>query len=83
MPPDLTSPLVENERTKLLANALDRASTACLTVGVLGPSVAALYRLGGTTGESHGILVAVGSVLWIVAAVVLHRMAHRVLGRLK
>jgi hypothetical protein len=26
-----------NERTKLLANALDRASTACLTAGVLAP----------------------------------------------
>lgn len=79
----MPSPLIENERTKLLANALDRASTACLTVGVLGPSVAVLYRLGGTTGENHGILVAVGSVLWIVAAGFLHRMAYRVLGRLK
>jgi hypothetical protein len=35
--------LVHNERTKLLANALDRASTASLTVGVLAPIAAALY----------------------------------------
>lgn len=32
-----------NERVKLLANALDRASTACVTVGVLGPIAAVLY----------------------------------------
>jgi len=28
--------LIHNERTKLLANAIDRASTACIAVGVLG-----------------------------------------------
>jgi hypothetical protein len=39
--------LVHNERTKLFANALDRASTACFTVGVLSPIVAALYGVGG------------------------------------
>ena len=31
--------LIHNERTKLLANALDRASTACLAVGVLGQAL--------------------------------------------
>ena len=35
------SDLVYNERTKLLANALDRASTACFAVGGVGPVVAA------------------------------------------
>lgn len=30
--------LVHNERTKLFANALDRASTACFAVGVCGPA---------------------------------------------
>jgi hypothetical protein len=29
--------LVANERTKLLANALDRASTSCFTVGIATP----------------------------------------------
>lgn len=38
--------LVHNERIKLTANALDRASTACFTVGVLGPTVASLYGIG-------------------------------------
>ena len=31
---------IANERTKLLANALDRASTACFTVGVAAPFAA-------------------------------------------
>ena len=75
--------LIDNERTKLLANALDRASTACLTVGVFGPSVAVLYDLAGTSSHERAILVAVGSLLWLAAAAFLHRMAYRVLGRLK
>lgn len=74
--------LVHNERTKLLANALDRASTACLTVGVLGPSAAALYGIGG--GASIiAPLIAIGSLFWLGAAAVLHWFARLVLGRLK
>ena len=75
--------LVHNERTKLLANALDRASTACLTVGVLGPAAATLYNLGGTTGHSHDILLVIGSSAWFVATSALHLLARRVLGGLK
>jgi hypothetical protein len=37
---------VHNERTKLPANALDRASTACGTVGVLTPVSSILYGWG-------------------------------------
>ena len=76
--------LIQNERTKLTANALDRASTACLTVGALGPAVASLYGLGGmgATAPSHGVLIALGSVFWLAAAGVLHFMARSVLGRL-
>jgi len=74
--------LIHNERTKLTANALDRASTACLTVGALGPAVASLYGLGAAGAISHGLLVALGSVFWLAAAAVLHFMARSVLGRL-
>lgn len=74
--------LVHNERTKLLANALDRASTACLTVGVLGPSAAALYGISG--GASIIVpLIAIGSLFWLAASAVLHWLARLVLGRLK
>ena len=71
--------LIHNERIKLTANALDRASTACLTVGVLGPLVAALYGVGGTGLADRGILLAVGSLFWMLAAGTLHLMARRVL----
>ncbi|MFH1554100.1 MAG: hypothetical protein ABII76_04450 [Pseudomonadota bacterium] len=74
--------LIHNERTKLTANALDRASTACLTVGALGPAVASLYGLGSAVAPSHGVLITVGSIFWLIAAAVLHFMARSVLGRL-
>jgi hypothetical protein len=45
--------LIDNERTKLLANALDRASTACFTVGILTPAAGYLYNIGNS------------AVLWI------------------
>lgn len=72
--------LVHNEQTKLTANALDRASTACLTVGVLGPSAAALY---GLAGASAGGWIAFGALLWLAAAGLLHYMARRTLGSLR
>lgn len=72
--------LIHNERTKLTANALDRASTACLTVGVLGPAAAALYGVG---GAAAGRWVIVGAVLWLTASGMLHLMARRTLGSLK
>lgn len=74
--------LIHNERIKLTANALDRASTACLTVGALGPAAASLYGLGQAAPPSHGVLIAVGSLFWLAAAGVLHLMARKVLGRL-
>ncbi len=76
------SNLIHNERTKLLANGLDRASTACIAVGVFGPAVAVLYDVGGASA-SAGSLFAVASVFWLGAAVLLHFLARYVLGRLK
>lgn len=73
--------LVHNERTKLLANALDRASTACLTVGILAPLAAALYSLPGTFGLNAKIVA--GGIIWSLAAFVLHMSARFVLRRLR
>lgn len=73
--------LIQNERTKLLANALDRASTACLTVGVFGPTVAFLYGAG--TLKSSVIFFGLVSVIWIFIAVALHLLARRNLGALR
>jgi hypothetical protein len=75
--------LVANERTKLLANALDRASTACLTVGVLAPVAAATYQMGGAVLGVDLTLAVVGGVSWLIGAAMLHLFAQRALGRLK
>lgn len=68
--------LIHNERTKLQANAIDRASTACFAAGVLGqifslaPAAAPWLTLSSIAG-------------WIFAAIGLHLTAIRVLGGLK
>jgi hypothetical protein len=75
------SELVENERTKLLANALDRASTAILTIGVVAPVSAALYTLV-VPPIGPGWFVAV-ALVWIFAGIGLHISARLVLGALR
>jgi hypothetical protein len=77
------SSLVRNERTKLLANALDRASTAALAVGVLGPVVTSSY---GLTPPDRGLLLSglvIGTILWVLIAVLLHVSARWVLKGLR
>ena len=73
--------LIHNERTKLLSNALDRASTACITIGVFAPTAAALYSASGTP-FSTGIYV-LGAVSWLFTATVLHISARHTLRRLR
>jgi hypothetical protein len=72
--------LVHNERAKLIANALDRASTACLATGVIVPAGAAMLGLNSSV-DVGTLMVAV--VCWLVAAAVLHFEAQRVLRRLR
>jgi hypothetical protein len=73
---------VHNERTKLLANALDRASTVCLTVGIATPVAGYLYNIGGLRAALSPLALAAGMGAWLLCAVLLHLMARRVLGRL-
>ena len=70
------SDLVHNERVKLLANALDRMSTGFVVVGVLGKA------LDLTPGNQLWVSL-LSPAGWILAALVLHFMARRVLGRLR
>ena len=72
---------IHNETTKLVANALDRASTACLTVGVFAPIAAAIYTPTGTVPATLTFII--GAACWIFAAAVLHMSARHVLGRLQ
>lgn len=63
----------EKERIKLQANALDRSSTACVTVGVLAPVAASLYT-GGTTATDWKLFL--GSILYLSAALAFHHFAR-------
>lgn len=65
--------LIHNERTKLLANALDRASTGCLIAGLVGPTAVA----------GISFLASVSTGVWLFAALVLHLSARYVLGGLQ
>lgn len=72
------SAAIDNERTKLFANALDRASTACLAVGIFAP-LSGLSR-----GDAFfSIAASVAIVGWFTAAVMLHYAARHVLGGLR
>lgn len=72
--------LIRNERTKLLANALDRASTACVAAGLIGPFVASMNG----NGPLHlSYAAALSTLVWISAAVTLHFAARHVLGGLE
>ena len=75
------SHLVHNERTKLLALALNTASTSAFTVGVLAPVAAAFYNFSLPGLPLHFLVV--GAALWILLAVVLHLLARRLLGELR
>lgn len=63
--------LIYNERTKLLANALDRASTACIVVSLITPAVTGGIDLRWNALLSTGI--------WLSAALILHLLARHVL----
>lgn len=77
------SDLVHNERTKLLANALDRASTAALAVGVLGPIVGFTFGDTATAATLPLSTLALSTILWLAIAFVLHLAARTALGRLR
>ena len=75
--------LIDNERTKLLANALDRASTACFTVGILTPAAGYLYNVGNFRSAAQVPALAIGLIAWFLTVVALHYFARRVLQGLK
>jgi len=74
---------IANERTKLLANALDRASTAYFTVDVATPLAGWVYDLGGLRTLLPPGALAAGVFGWIGAALALHVIARLVLGRIR
>jgi hypothetical protein len=79
MKDDAKLSLIQNERTKLLANALDRASTACLAIGIFGP----IAGLSATPTRPSAIVMGLGLAIWLAMAVIFHAAARFALGRLK
>lgn len=71
----------EMELTKLLANALDRASTSCFTIGIATPVAAMLYGLG-NIGIRFSYAVLLYLMGWLMVSVFLHYLARRVLRKL-
>lgn len=72
----------EIEQTKLLANAFDRTSTACITVGIVTPMAAMIYGLGGNAVQfGYAVLSYFGG--WLTIAIALHYMARRILRKLR
>lgn len=69
----------EKEQIKLRANALDRTSTACVTVGILAPLAASLYT---NAAAATDWKLFVGSVFYFGTALGLHHLARWVLEEL-
>jgi hypothetical protein len=69
--------LVYNERIKFVAAALDRASTGCFVIGVLGP-VSAIFQ-GQLPIQAIQI---VGLVTWFLAGSILRLRGYMLVGRL-
>jgi len=62
----------EKEKIKLQANALDRASTACIAAGVLTPLANVLYINGPSSGDWK---LFSATVAYLLTAWVLHHSA--------
>lgn len=67
------------EQTKLLANALDRASTACFTVGIATPVAGYIYNVGNFRAFAGATEIIGGVMVWLSGAAGLHFGARRVL----
>jgi mannitol/fructose-specific phosphotransferase system IIA component (Ntr-type) len=75
--------LIDNERTKLLANALDRASTAVFTVGVITPCVSYFFNLQEVREALGPVGLAAFVALSFLSSAGLHLLARSVLGDLR
>jgi hypothetical protein len=71
--------LARSERTKLIANACDRASTGCLTVGIAAPLAGNFYGFNPLSGWHWAVVCSA----WLFAASLLHAAAYFTLGRLQ
>lgn len=73
--------LVWNERLKLLANALDRLSTACFSVGGITPFAALV--LGNESFGLTGVQYGVATLCWILFGFGPHLLAQEAIRGLR
>jgi hypothetical protein len=71
--------LVENERTKLLATALNNTAVATIVTAVIGPIAGFFYGLTSLTSRWWFVFW----VLWFLVGMGLHLFGQAVLGRLR
>ena len=72
--------LIHNEKTKLTAACLNTLATTTIAAGGITPLAAIAYGL--TIAHRDAWLLALVSVIWILAGIGLHMVARKVLGRL-
>jgi len=72
--------LIHNERTKLLATALNNTAVATLVTALVAPAVSFLYNTPNATAGRWWVLI---GAVWFAAGLGLHVLAQIVLGRLK
>ncbi|BCP53250.1 hypothetical protein K32_18670 [Kaistia sp. 32K] len=70
---------VHNERTKLLATALNNLGVAIWATAVLTPTASLLYGTGNATIGAWWLGIA---AIWFLLGVALHLLARAILGRL-
>lgn len=71
--------LIENERTKLTATALNNVGVATFVTALVAPAVSFLY---GAASGPHGWWALIG-LGWCAAGIILHFLARGILGRLQ
>ncbi len=72
--------LIENERMKLLATALNNLGVATIVTGVVAPIAANLYGHGAISSDTTAILI---GIVWLFTGVGLHLVAQTVLGGMR
>jgi hypothetical protein len=70
---------IHNERVKLVANALDRASTGALATGIFVPTAAYMF---GQSPVGWDYLLA-GIIFWGVLGIIFHVEARRVIATVR
>jgi hypothetical protein len=72
--------LIQNEKAKLHATFLNNVGVGCITAGVVAPTFALL--ISGISIE-RAVLVALVSVIWFLAGLLLHSWGQATLERMK